>query len=134
MQSTASVQVAEILDKLNAHSTRIDGIVLTPNPQSMREFVELRRDIADLHFKLGRAVEAALQTLHSDVHDETSLKFRNVMRDLRTALVDLQASWPLPAIVEDVAGYRSAKQQFNVVQTACLAAIRGSFLTTISRP
>jgi hypothetical protein len=126
-------QLSEAVGRLEMLSNQIDLIAGDPNAPAMREFVGYRREMGDLFYQLGGHATDCLAALPSELKAVGSSQFRTEQAALRTALADLQANWPLPAIAGNPKGYRAAKQQFNVAQTRYLQHIRGVLLPLLER-
>jgi hypothetical protein len=123
--------ITRTLDQLERNSIRIDGIVISPTPDSLREFAHLRREIADLFYEVSQLIETAEGRLPPETKATNSMMLRQRLSGLRTALANLQADWPLPHILNDVEGYRTAKRSFNDVQNQFLTYIRHEILPVL---
>jgi hypothetical protein len=121
-----------IIDQLERLSRRIDDLTRKPDTDGMREFVQHRRDIANLFFQLSRLVEVRMLDLPEMERLAAGATVRSTLAEFRNALANLQADWPLPEIIANVDGYRRAKSDFNFIQSRFLAGIRSSPLATSS--
>jgi hypothetical protein len=124
--------VIGIIDQLESLSRRIDDLTKKPDTDGMREFVQNRRDIANLFFQLSRLVEVRMLDLPERERLAAGATLRITLAEFRNALANLQADWPLPEIVANVDGYRRAKSDFNFIQSRFLAGIRSSPLAKSS--
>jgi hypothetical protein len=103
----------EITDRLEYLSNQADVYVASSQPDSMHKFVAGRRKSAALFFELSRLTAETLEALPADRRSVHEPVYRELFSELRRAMVDLQADWPLPAIIADIPGYQVRKASFN---------------------
>ncbi len=95
-------------------SDQIDGYVSINDSASLRSFIEQRRLVPHAMQDLISHCEAALLTTSLEKPTDLNRAFRLRASEFRANLATLQSVWPMPAISQNVDGYRRDKNRFNL--------------------
>lgn len=126
-------RLSDIIELLEQLSGQIDQIAANLDPAGLRIFVSHRREIANLFFELSGLANQGISELPADIRQQADADFRSAYSELRKALVNLQADWPMPKISDDLAGYREAKAKFNSIQTTFIVRLRSGLITVLRK-
>ncbi len=129
--SDKAKRLGELADRLEYLSNRADMLVASPEREAMHEFVAGRRESAGLFLELSRLTTDIFESLPADQRSVYEPAYRESFLELRKAMVDLQADWPLPAIFADIPGYQFEKARFNLKLEKFADHVRRQFLVDL---
>jgi hypothetical protein len=126
-------RISKIVQRLEAISAIGDTATQSLDNDTMRMVINGRREAAGLMIELSHLCEEGLAKLQGEAGKALTEQYRPAFIATRTAINNIQTTWPASSIAQNPKGFANAKTEMNRASQRLINLIKREILPALKR-